>query len=395
MLKKKIVLVISFLLFSLVFVNFSYGMITEKVSDENIFQNTPAVIVENKGIEEVEDETSEMSSGRTQNLVVEVLSGEKKGQRYNATYAVSARKDSSFKFDELKVGDKVYLTIDERMEEPLVYVSGIQRHTSLLVLAIIFLLLIVLVGKKQGIKTIISLGVTVAIIFAWALPSIINGASPLWVAIAVSSVITIVTYIIISGFNKKTVAAMLGTVGGLLLSALVVLVFGKIARLSGLNEESMYLYFLPQGTQFDLVEIIFAGIIIGALGACMDIAMSIASSLEEIKKENPTASRSTLFKAGMNIGKDIMGTNTNTLILAYVGSSLTILIVYMAYGMSFSEIADVEVVTEAVLRSLAGSIGLIGVIPLTAFISSLLYSKDDEYEYIEEDEEELEYEEEE
>lgn len=395
MLKKKIVLVISFLLFSLVFVNFSYGMITEKVSDENIFQNTPAVIVENKGIEEVEDETSEMSSGRTQNLVVEVLSGEKKGQRYTATYAVSARKDSSFKFDELKVGDKVYLTIDERMEEPLVYVSGIQRHTSLLVLAIIFLLLIVLVGKKQGIKTIISLGITVAIIFAWALPSIINGASPLWVAIAVSSVITIVTYIIISGFNKKTVAAMLGTVGGLLLSALVVLVFGKIARLSGLNEESMYLYFLPQGTQFDLVEIIFAGIIIGALGACMDIAMSIASSLEEIKKENPTASRSTLFKAGMNIGKDIMGTNTNTLILAYVGSSLTILIVYMAYGMSFSEIADVEVVTEAVLRSLAGSIGLIGVIPLTAFISSLLYSKDDEYEYIEEDEEELEYEEEE
>lgn len=395
MLKKKIVLVISFLLFSLVFVNFSYGMITEKVSDENIFQNTPAVIVENKGIEEVEDETSEMSSGRTQNLVVEVLSGEKKGQRYTATYAVSARKDSSFKFDELKVGDKVYLTIDERMEEPLVYVSGIQRHTSLLVLAIIFLLLIVLVGKKQGIKTIISLGITVAIIFVWALPSIINGASPLWVAIAVSSVITIVTYIIISGFNKKTVAAMLGTVGGLLLSALVVLVFGKIARLSGLNEESMYLYFLPQGTQFDLVEIIFAGIIIGALGACMDIAMSIASSLEEIKKENPTASRSTLFKAGMNIGKDIMGTNTNTLILAYVGSSLTILIVYMAYGMSFSEIADVEVVTEAVLRSLAGSIGLIGVIPLTAFISSLLYSKDDEYEYIEEDEEELEYEEEE
>lgn len=394
MLKKKITLVISFLLFSLVFVDFSYGMITEKVSDENIFQNTPAVIVENKGIEEVEDETSEMSSGRTQNLVVEVLSGEKKGQRYDATYAVSARKDSSFKFDELKVGDKVYLTIDERMEEPLVYVSGIQRHTSLLVLAIIFLLLIVLVGKKQGIKTIISLGITVAIIFVWALPSIINGASPLWVAIAVSSVITIVTYIIISGFNKKTVAAMLGTVGGLLLSALVVLIFGKIARLSGLNEESMYLYFLPQGTQFDLVEIIFAGIIIGALGACMDIAMSIASSLEEIKKENPTASRSTLFKAGMNIGKDIMGTNTNTLILAYVGSSLTILIVYMAYGMSFSEIADVEVVTEAVLRSLAGSIGLIGVIPLTACISSLLYSKDDEYEYIEEDEE-LEYEEEE
>ena len=136
----------------------------------------------------------------------------------------------------------------------------------------------------------------------------------------------------------------------------------------------MYLVYLPQGTEFDLVEIIFAGIIIGALGACMDISMSIASALDEIKKENPEASQSTLFKAGMNIGKDVMGTNTNTLILAYVGSSLTILILYMAYGMSFAEIADVEVVAEAIIRSLAGSIGIIGVIPLTAFISSMLYS---------------------
>ena len=121
---------------------------------------------------------------------------------------------------------------------------------------------------------------------------------------------------------------------------------------------------------------------------------------EEIKKENPSAGKVTLFKAGMNIGKDVMGTNTNTLILAYVGSSLTILILYMAYGMSFSEIADVEVVAEAIIRSLAGSIGLIGVIPLTAFISSLLYSKNGEYEEYEdsdeyeEDEDEL-YEEEE
>ncbi len=384
MLKKRVIVIV-FLLFSLVFSDFSYAVI-EKVEDENIFQNTPAVIVKNNGVENVEDELDEMSSGRVQNLVVEVLSGDKKGKQYNATYTVMAREGSNFEFDILKEGDKVYLTIDERMEEPLVYVSGIQRHNSLLILAIIFLLAILVIGRKQGIKTIISLIITIIIVFFWALPSIINGASPLWVAIGVSSVITILTYIIISGFHKKTIAAILGTVGGLLLSALIVLIFGKAARLSGLNEESMYLAFLPQGTQFDLVEIIFAGIIIGALGACMDMAMSIASALEEIKKENPSANRRTLFKAGMNIGKDVMGTNTNTLILAYVGSSLTILILYMAYGMSFSEIADIEIISEAIIRSLAGSIGLIGVIPLTAFVSSLLYTRDN-YEEIEEEDE--------
>ena len=382
MLKKEIVLIVFFLLFSVIFVNTTYGVI-EQVQDENIFQNTPAIIIEDRGIEKLEEGYDEMSSGRVQNLVVKILSGKKEGKEYEATYTVMAKEDSTFKFDILKEGDRVYLTIDERMEEPIVYVSGVQRHNSLLILAVIFLLAILLVGKKQGVKTILSLVITIAIVFFWALPSIINGASPLWVAIGVSTVITIFTYIIISGFNKKTVAAMLGTVGGLLLSALVVLVFGYFSRLSGLNEESMYLAFLPQGTEFDLVEIIFAGIIIGALGACMDMSMSIASALEEIKKENSTADRRTLFRAGMNIGKDVMGTNTNTLILAYVGSSLTILILYMAYGMTFAEIADVEVVAEAIIRSLAGSIGLIGVIPLTAFISSLLYSSKEDM-YIEE-----------
>lgn len=384
MIKNKIALIISLLLFSLIFINTSCAVIEEKIEDENIFQNTPAVIIKDNGVENVEEGMDEMSSGRVQNVVVEVLSGEKRGTQYNASYTVMAKEGEPFEYDVLQEGDKVYLTIDERMEEPMVYISGIQRHNSLIVLAIIFLLAILLVGKKQGLKTILSLVITIGIMFFWALPNIINGVSPLWVAILSSSVITVVSYLLISGFNKKTLAAALGTVGGLLLSAIVVLIFGYFARLSGLNEESMYLAFLPQGTEFNLVEILFAGIIIGALGACMDMSMSIASALEEIKKENPYANRTSLFRAGMNIGKDVMGTNTNTLILAYVGSSLTILILYMAYGMTFAQIADVEVISEAIIRSLAGSIGLIGVIPLTAFISSFLYSAKEE---IEEEEE--------
>ena len=386
MLKKKIGIILPFLMFSLIFINVSYCVIEEKIHDENIFQNTPAVIIKDNGVESVENGMDEMSSGRIQNLVVKVLSGEKKGNQYDATYTVMAKENSTFEYDILKEGDKVYLTIDERMDEPMVYISGIQRHNSLIVLSIIFLLAILIVGKKQGIKTILSLIITIIIMFFWVLPSIINGASPIFVAIIASSVITVVSYLLISGFHKKTLAAAVGTVGGLILSAIITLIFAYFARLSGLNEESMYLAFLPQGTQFNLVEILFAGIIIGALGACMDMSMSIASALDEIKKENITADRKTLFKAGMNIGKDVMGTNTNTLILAYVGSSLTILILYMAYGMTFSEIADVEVIAEAIIRSLAGSIGLIGVIPLTAFISSLLYSNNSEIEEIEEEE---------
>lgn len=387
MLKKKIGIILILLLFSIIFVNVSYAMIEEKVDDENIFENTSAVIIKDNGIVNIEEGIDEMSSGRIQNVVVEVLSGEKRGTKYNATYTVMAKEGEPFEYDILQEGDKVYLTIDERMEEPMVYISGIQRHNSLIVLAIIFLLSILVVGQKQGLKTIISLAITIGIMFFWTLPAIIHGASPLWTAILASSVITIISYLLISGFHKKTIAAVFGTVGGLLLSAIIVLIFGYFARLSGLNEESMYLAFLPQGTEFNLVEILFAGIIIGALGACMDMSMSIASALDEIKKENISADRKILFRAGMNIGKDVMGTNTNTLILAYVGSSLTILILYMAYGMTFAQIADVEVIAEAIIRSLAGSIGLIGVIPLTAFVSSLLYTNTTYEEEINEEEE--------
>jgi len=214
MLKKKLGFILVLVLLTLICVNVSYAMIEEKVEDENIFQNTPAVIIKDNGIVNSENGMDEMSSGRIQNVVVEVLSGEKRGTKYNATYTVMAKEGEPFEYDILQEGDKVYLTIDERMEEPMVYISGIQRHNSLILLAIIFLFSILLVGKKQGLKTIISLAITIGIMFFWTLPAIINGASPVWTAILASSVITIISYVLISGFHKKTLAAAIGTVGG-------------------------------------------------------------------------------------------------------------------------------------------------------------------------------------
>lgn len=345
------------------------------VQDQNISQKVPAVVKKDKGIAKSED-AYEGANSRQQNIVVEILSGEKKGKEYTARYDIMSSENSKFKFDKLKVGDKVYLTIDENHEETMVYVSGVQRQNSLLILGIIFLLAILILGRMQGVKTIISLFVTVGMIFYWALPKIVNGSSPILVTLVVCAVTTIVTYLLISGFTKKTLASSIGTVGGVLVAGLIAIIFSNISRLSGFNEESMYLPFLPQGINFDLIEILISGILIGALGACMDVSISIASAIKEIKTESPKIDTKGLFKSGMNIGKDVMGTMTNTLILAYVGSSITLLILYMGYNMGVTEIVNIEAITEAIIRSLAGSLGLIAVIPITALISSLLYGKE-------------------
>ena len=145
-------------------------------------------------------------------------------------------------------------------------------------------------------------------------------------------------------------------------------------KISGVDEDSYMLTTAGLNTVFNFKHIMFAGIIIGALGACMDVGMSLASSMYELKKESPDISGTKLFKAGMNIGKDMMGTMTNTLILAYMGSSMCTILLFMGFNFQMFEIINQEKIAEEFLRSLAGSIGLVCTIPLTALICSILYN---------------------
>ena len=140
--------------------------------------------------------------------------------------------------------------------------------------------------------------------------------------------------------------------------------------------EAMMLAYIPQEVNFDFRSLLFSGIILGSLGAVMDVGMSISSAIEEIYNANSNITRKDLFTSGMNVGKDIMGTMTNTLILAYTGSSIPILLLFMAYETSMIKILNLDIIATEVIRSLAGSIGLVLTIPLTAFIASVLIKKD-------------------
>jgi len=177
--------------------------------------------------------------------------------------------------------------------------------------------------------------------------------------------------LIVAGTNYKSYAAMIGTLGGVFIAGALSVLCAAVMRLSGLvGHESVYLQSISE--QIDLRGILVCGIIIGALGAAMDISISISSSITEVKQANPKMSLKALYRAGINIGSDIIGTMTNTLILAYSGSSLTMMLLLAAQRSDFPliRVMNFDFIASEVLRALAGSIGMLTAIPITALTAA-------------------------
>lgn len=310
---------------------------------------------------------------KVQRLKVKISSGKYKNQVLDIENHLS----DNPAYDILpKKGDKVVVMIEEIDGDLEAYVTDFQRSNYILYLAIFFVLIILLIGKIKGLKAIVSLVLTILAILYILLPQILKGVDPMLVSILIAVGVTVITILLVSGFNYKSLTAILGTSIGVIIAGLIAYYMGHKAHLTGLSsEEATMLIYIPQNIEFNFKNLLFSGIILGALGAVMDVGMSIASSIEEIHLANPNLSTKELFKSGMNVGKDIMGTMTNTLILAYTGSSIPLLLLFMAYDISLVEIMNLDIIATEAVRSLAGSIGLVLTIPVTAVIGSILTKK--------------------
>ncbi len=275
-------------------------------------------------------------------------------------------------------GSGVLLYIEETQDGAIqnAYVAEILRDRYLLWLVIAFVVVLVVVGRMKGVKAVITLVLTFVAVLRILLPAILRGHNPILISVLICIAITIVTLTIISGFNKKTFSAIIGTAGGFIIAGAIALLVGFGARLTGFGtEESRMLLFIPQNIDFNYQGILFAGIIIGALGAIMDVGISVSSSMHEIKEANPSIKTKDLIKAGMNVGRDVMSTMSNTLILAYTGGAIHLLLVIMAYDITFTEIINTDLIASEVLRALAGSIGLICAVPITAIVAGAIEKK--------------------
>ena len=276
---------------------------------------------------------------------------------------------------EVEVGDRILMIYDQFNSR--YYFTNYVRINYVLILGAIFLVLVILFGKRTGLNSVVSLGFTCGSVFFVFIPAILAGRSIYLTTIFVCVYAIISTLLIVIGPRKKAFAAILGCLGGVLLAGLIMFTMNIILNLTGfVDEETQFLLLLPLENPIDLRAIIFAGVIIGSVGAIMDIAMSISSSLWELKTAGGASDFKKLFESGINIGKDTLGTMLNTLILAYIGSSLSLILLLAAHTTSLMELFNLEMVLVELLRAIVGSFGMLLAIPLTAGICGWLYTRD-------------------
>ena len=305
----------------------------------------------------------------------EILSGEHRSQQVMAVQSTDPFTGVPLK--EVEAGDKVVLYRLDNQDSEYDYVLGEYLRTNLLmVLGLIFFLLLLLFGRFKGFNTILSLIFTGIAIFAVFIPAVLQGFNIYFWSIITCVFIIIMSLLIIYGANKKSLAAGIGCIVGILISGILTLIMNKALHLTGLvNEESLYIIRMNSQNPIDLKAIIFAAIIIGAVGAIMDMSMSLASALSELHEKLEYSPFTLLVKSGMSIGRDMMGTMTSTLILAYIGSSLSAVLLLVSYNSSVLELLNKEIIVVEVLQALVGSIGILFTIPLTSLVCGYLYSE--------------------
>lgn len=282
--------------------------------------------------------------------------------------------DSTYS-SEVKIGDKILLYENVDVDGNITwYADQPVRSDGIIVLGIIFLVLLLIFGRIKGVNTIVALVFTCLSIFIVFVPSVISGYNIYVMSIITAIYIVIMTLIIVYGGNKKSFVAALGCVAGILLSGILTIIMANVLELTGmLDEDSMHLLYINPDKPLDLRAVIFGSVILGAIGAVMDVSMSIASSLNELVENMDRPSFSQIIKSGFEIGRDMMGTMANTLILAYIGSSLSVLLLYCAYNSSFIYLINKEIIIVELLQALIGSIGILTVIPFATFISAKVY----------------------
>lgn len=278
----------------------------------------------------------------------------------------------------LNKGDGVTLTIKTHKEgDHTATVYEFNRMPILLLIILLFFIAVAIVGGKTGIKSIVGLVFTVVCLFAILIPVLIKGYPTIPTTFLMCTYIALVSFTILGGVHRKTITAFLGTMAG----TFVAMVFGMaaqyFAKIDGLRlEDAEALIQLKYaGATVQIRGLLVAGIIISALGAVMDVAMSISSSLEEVYAANPSLTRSELFKSGMNIGRDMAGTMTNTLILAFLGSEFSLMLFLYARELTFYHLFSTAFVSLETISGISSSIGLVMAIPLTAFIAATLITR--------------------
>ena len=314
----------------------------------------------------------ENSEGRrigTQELEIRILSGQHRGEVLPLTNYLSAL----FNVD-VGVGDRVIVRLITQEDGS--YYASLFNYDRALVMGgamLVFCAVLVLLGGRKGVRALLGLVFTLVCLWFLLIPGLIRGLPAIPLTIAVAAVCAAASLILLDGPSRKSLCAILGCVGGVAAAGLFAALVGALTPMDGFNmseAENLLLYGAEKG--LSIRGLLVCGVLVAALGAVMDVAMSIASAAWELREHNDGLSRRELFRSGMNIGRDAMGTMANTLILAFAGSSFNLLILIQIYDIPFLQLANTDFLCIEMLQSVAGSMGILLTVPLVAAISAYL-----------------------
>lgn len=368
--KKKTVRYLIYLLLVCVFSVFVIKL--NQVEKTELVVRTGQTFEKAKVVKVLEDNLQENGTRvGEQKVRVHMLTGERKGQDLDITSS------SGYLFGAAcKPGMRVIVMQSVAGDSTVASVYTQDREGVIYIFAFIYLLALCVIGGKQGIKGCLGLIFTFFCVIFVYLPLVYLKFSPFWTAVFVCFITTLVTMYLIGGPTRKTCAATLGTLAGVVLAGISAWCFSKASGISGFNVSDIEtLMTLWNTNRIQVGGLLFSGLLISCLGAVMDVAMSISSAIDEIYRQNTSLTRKELFKAGLRVGRDMMGTDSNTLILAFAGSSVSTLLLDYSYDLPYQQIINSNNIGIAIMQGLAGSFGIVLSVPFTVLICTVLFHK--------------------
>lgn len=300
-------------------------------------------------------------------VVVEILEGKSAGKRVEIDNYLTAAHNV-----EVAIGSKVIISADEPDGIDSYYtVYNFDRGLGMIIFTCVLLLVIIAIGRGKGVKAILGLAYTSYLVIFLLLPTVFSGYSPVLMSIICVALSTIVTLMLLNGASKKTYSAIVATVLGVVLSAGGFYLMSLVLKVNGFSvDEAESLVLINQATGLSIKDILFAGILISSLGAIMDVGMSIVSALSELFHHQPNLTQKQIFDSGIEIGKDMIGTMTNTLILAFTGSAFVSLLVLFSYNVDIKQLLSSNYIAIEFAQGIAGTLGIVLTVPIASFISA-------------------------
>ncbi len=304
-----------------------------------------------------------------QKLRLEILSGQRAGRAVTVDYGTQGLGSSVVLY---RADDQVQVTHLARLDgSDAFFITDPNRLGPLLILLLLFVIFTIAVSRWKGVRSLIGMGISLYVITQFILPLILAGYSPFLVTILGAFALLSITQYLIYGWSLKTHAAVLGILISLIITGVLATIFVEATRLTGYGSEEVG-FLQTAGVLIDPRGLLLAGILIGALGVLDDITISQASAVFELSAVNLRLSMRDLYHRGMNIGQDHIASTVNTLVLAYVGASLPVLLLFAVFPQPFGQLLNREFITEEIVRTLVGSLGLVAAVPITTMLACAL-----------------------